>query len=115
MASRVQLVKEILKNLGVWQAGQDLPPEDYQAVNENLPYALLAMSKAGVFTCDPEVIPDDALLPLAAYLAQNYILTFGLTGDDRDMIISAAGGAEQALRFHKVMDATYTPIQIQSF
>ena len=28
--------RRVLKNLGVWQAGQDLPPEDYRVVDEDL-------------------------------------------------------------------------------
>ena len=116
MASRVMLVKRILQNLGVWQAGQDLPAEDYQVVNEGLPYSLLAMNRANVFNhTDPENIPDDALIPLAAYIAQDYILPFGLSGEEKDDVIEAAAGGETALRFMRVMDSTNEPVRIQSF
>jgi len=115
MASRAQLVKLILQNLGVWQAGQDLPAEDYQVVNERLPFALLAAGRANVVTVDPESIPDDMLEPLAAYLSQSFILPFGLVGEEKQNVIDAAAGGEQALRFMRVMDATGQPVRIQSF
>lgn len=116
MASRQQLVKLILQNLGVWQSGQDLPAEDYQAVNERLPYDLLAMKAANVFDhTDPDYIPDDALTSMAAYLSQNYITTFGISGEEKADVIEISSGGEQALRFMRVMDAVNTPIQIQSY
>jgi hypothetical protein len=116
MASRQQLVKLILQNLGVWQAGQDLPAEDYQAVNERLPYDLLAMKSADVYDhTDANIIPDEALINMAAYLSQNYITTFGLGGEEKADVIAQAEGAEQALRYMRVMDHVNDPIQIQSF
>lgn len=116
MASRAHLVKLILQNLGVFQAGQDLPAEDYQVVNERLPYVLLAMDAADVFHhTDPEEVPDDQVENMAAYLAQNFILTFGISGEEKADIVSAADGAEMALRYARVMTSTNQPVRIQSF
>lgn len=116
MASRAQLVKLIMQNLGVWQAGQDLPAEDYQAINERLPYVLLAMNRADVFNhTDPDTIPDDALENMAMYLSQNFVTTFGISGEEKQDIITAADGAEQALRYLRVMENSGLPVQIQSF
>lgn len=116
MASRAQLVKLIMQHLGVWQAGQDLPAEDYQAVNERLPYTLLAMNRANVFNhTDPDNIPDDALEPLAAYLTQFFVTTFGIAGEEKQDILDISAGGEQALRYMRVMDTTGQPVRIQSF
>lgn len=116
MASRAQLVKLILQNLGVYQAGQDLPAEDYQVVNEALPYDLLAMNRADVFNItDPDNIPDDAIRNVAFYLSQFYITAFGLTGEEKADVISSAEGAEQALRYLRVMESAGQPVQIQTF
>lgn len=116
MASRVQLVKLILQNLGVWQAGQDLPAEDYQAVNERLPFDMLAMGRADVFNwTDPDNVPDDAVTNVAFYLSQNYITTFGITGEEKADVLEAATGAEQALRYMRVMESAGQPVQIQTF
>lgn len=116
MASRAQLVKLILQNLGVWQAGQDLPAEDYQVVNERLPYVLLAMNRADVFHhTDPENLPDDAVENLALYLSQSFVTTFGIIGEEKRDVIAAADGAETALRYMRVMESAGLPVQIQSF
>jgi hypothetical protein len=116
MASRAQLVKLILQNLGVFQAGQDLPAEDYQVVNERLPYLLLAMDKADVYHhTDADVIPDEALENMAAYLSQFFVTTFGISGEEKADVITAADGAETALRYLRVMDRVDEPVRIQSF
>ena len=116
MASRSYLVKLILQNLGVWQAGQDLPAEDYQVVNEALPFDLLAMNRANVFnSTDPENIPDDAVRNVAFYLSQFYVTTFGLSGEELQNVLTAAEGAEQALRYLRVMESTGQPVQSQYF
>jgi len=108
MATRAMLVREILKELGVWQAGQDLPPEDYRAVDEALPFRLLAMAKAEVYTVDtPEVIPDEALTEIARYMAGEFAQTFGLAEAELASVSQNAGLAEQALRFHRTRRPTF--------
>lgn len=109
MASRHILVRQILKILGGYQAGQDLPAEDYQAVNEELPFHLLAMDKADVYSVpDPEHIPDEAVVKLSQYLAQFYITTFGLVAEERQKVENDALTAERDLRYQRTNKPTYS-------
>lgn len=107
MASRGDLVRKTLKALGVWQAGQDLPPEDYNAVNLELPTRLLAMSKADIYTV-PSVdnIPDEAVDAIADYLADRYVKTFGIGAEEAAQIKVDAQQAERSLRYLRVMNTT---------
>lgn len=107
MAGRGDLVRKILEALGVAQSGQDLPPEDYNRVNLNLPTLLLATSKADVYTVpSPENIPDEAVDDLADYLAGRFIKVFGLVGEDATQVEKDALKAERALRRLRVMGTT---------
>ncbi|MET0651200.1 MAG: hypothetical protein ABWY63_01695 [Hyphomicrobiaceae bacterium] len=109
MATRAALVREILKELGVHQAGQDLPPEDYRAVDESLNFRILAMAKARVYSLDtPDIVPDEALSELARYFAGEYAQVFGLAGEELATVVQNAGLAEQALRFQRTRVPTYS-------
>lgn len=108
MASRAQLVRMILKELGVYQAGQDLPAEDYAAVNEDLPMHLLAMTRAHIYTASVDNIPDEAAPNIAKYLAKEFVQTFGIAGEEKAEIRQAAGEAEMALRYLRTMGPTYS-------
>jgi len=109
MAPRAALVREILKELGVYQAGQDLPPEDYRVVDESLDFRLLAMSKARVYTVDTaDVIPDEALTEIARYMAGEYAQIFGLASEELAAVQQGAALAEGALRFQRTRLPTYS-------
>jgi hypothetical protein len=110
MATRAYLVREILKELGVYQTGQDLPPEDYRVVDESLVFKLQAMAKARVYAVDDvdTYIPDEAVSELARYLAGEYSQTFGLADTELASVTQNAGLAEQALRFQRARGPTYT-------
>ena len=116
MATRAALVREILKELGVWQSGQDLPPEDVRAIDEVLPQRLAAMAKAEVYTVDtPELIPDEALTEIARYMAGEYAQTFGLADTELASVTQNAGLAEAALRFHRTRRPTYSRMRAEYF
>jgi hypothetical protein len=116
MATRAELIGRVLKNLGVWQAGQDLPPEDYRAIDEDLDRSLAAMGEANVYVVDdPESIPDEAFVEIAAYLANEYAGVFGIAGDELSDIMRRAGLADQALRFQRVSVPTYQTMQVDYF
>jgi|SRR3954469_5251424 hypothetical protein len=116
MASRADLIERVLQNLGVWQAGQDLPPEDYRVVDQNLERHLGAMAKARVYIVeDAENIPDDAMTEIANYLAHEYAGVFGIAGEELQDIRQRAALAEGALRFHRAMGPTYQPMQPDYF
>jgi hypothetical protein len=109
MATRAALIREILKELGVYQAGQDLPPEDYRVVDEGLNYRILAMAKARIYSVDtPDVIPDEALTEIARYMAGEYTQIFGLASEELASVRENAALAEQALRFHRTRLPTYS-------
>jgi hypothetical protein len=109
MASRAALVREILKELGVYQAGQDLPPEDYRAVDESLNFRVLAMSKARIYSLDtPDFIPDEALTEIARYMAGEYAQIFGLASEELAAVKENAALAEGALRFQRTRLPTYS-------
>lgn len=110
MATRAFLVREILKELGSWQSGQDLPPEDYRIVDESLEQKLQAMAKAQVYSVDDvdSYIPDEAVSELARYLAGEYSQVFGIADTELATVTRNAGLAEGALRFQRVRGPTYT-------
>lgn len=110
MASRAGLVKQILKELGVFQSGQDLSPEDYRTVDEELPYRLAAMAKARIYAVDDvnSDVPDEALTEIARYLAGELAQIFGLTDVELKDVKMNAGLAEIALRFHRTRLPTYS-------
>jgi hypothetical protein len=108
MATRAELIARTMKVLGVWQAGQDLPPEDYRAIDEDLDKALAAMAKANIYVVeDPENIPDEAFTEIANYLASEFAPVFGIAGEELAELKQRAALADQALRFHRVMVPTY--------
>jgi len=109
MATRAYLVQEILKELGVYQSGQDLPPEDYRAVDQSLEFKLQAMAKAHVYTVDDvnTDVPDEAVSEIARYLAGEYAQTFGIAAEERAAVLQNAGLAEAALRFQRTRGPTY--------
>lgn len=110
MATRAFLVSLILQELGVWQAGQDLPPEDYRVVDQRLPFLLLAMAKNHIYGVDdPDVyIPDEAVTELSRYLAGEMAQTFGLADSELAEVKQNAGLAEMALREQRTTGPTYT-------
>lgn len=116
MASRAYLVREILKELGSWQSGQDLPPEDYRVVDESLERKLLAMAKARIYTVDdPDNIDDAAVSELARYLANEYAQVFGISESELAKVQGNASLAEAALRFHRTRRPTYARMRADYF
>ena len=115
MASRSDLVRKILKALGVYQAGQELPPEDYRAVDQELPTRLLAMSKADVYTATVTNIPDEAVDAIADYLAEKYSKTFGITGEELIQLRADADRAEASLRYLRTNKPTYARVRGEYF
>lgn len=117
MVPRARLVKKILKRLGSWQAGQDLPPEDFQAIDEDLDQVLLAMGRADIYVVEvpAEGVPDEAYAELAAYLAGEFADDFGLTGDEAEKIGARAAAAEKALRYLRTSRPTFQILATDSF
>lgn len=116
MATQALLIREILKELGVWESGQDLPPEDYRVVEEVLPYKLLAMARAHVYSVDdPNNIPDDAVVEIARYLAGEYAPAFGLEGEELQLAMASQQAAEGALRFLRTRGPTFVRMRAEYF
>jgi hypothetical protein len=116
MANRAQLVKQILVELGVYQAGQDLPPEDFRVVDERLPFELSTMSAEDIYGLDdPESVPDEALMPLARYLAGVYAQAFGLSGEELQSVMTGQAVGERTLRYFRARNATYVRQRAEYF
>jgi hypothetical protein len=116
MATKALLIREVLKSLGIWETGQDLPPEDYRVVEESLPYHLLAMARANIYTVDsPDNIPDDAVMEIAKYLAGEYAIDFGLQGEELAASQAKQTAAEDALRFLRTRGPTYVALKVEYF
>ena len=116
MANRAELITRILKLLNVWQAGQDLPPEDYAVVDEDLDQTLKAMGKADIYVVDDaENIPDEAFTEIANYCANEFAGVFGIAGEELATIAQRAALADQALRYQRVMGPTYQLMQADYF
>lgn len=116
MATKAFLIGQILNNLGVWETGQDLAPEDYRKVEEGLPYALLAMGRAGIYTVDDvDNIPDDAVMEIARYLAGEFCITFGLEGEELQVASAAQAASEGALRFLRTRGPTFVRQRAEYF
>jgi hypothetical protein len=108
MATKAFLIGQILNQLGVWETGQDLSPEDYRKVEESLDHHLLAMGRANIYTVDDvNNVPDDAVMEAAAYLAGEYCITFGLAGEELQAASAKQAAAEQALRFLRTRGPTF--------
>jgi hypothetical protein len=116
MATRAELISRVMKNLGVWQAGQDLPPEDYNVIDEDLDRHLAAMGKADVYLVeDPQNINDEAFTEIANYLASEYAGVFGIAGEELAELKQRAALADQALRYQRTMVPTYQVAQAVYF
>jgi hypothetical protein len=116
MASRAHLVREILKELGVHQAGQDLPPEDYRVVDERLPFEVAAMRRLDIYWLDDlDSIPDEALVEMAKYIAGQFVSVFGLTGDEAAAIMAGQQASDRALRYMRVQTATGARMKAEYF
>jgi hypothetical protein len=116
MATKAFLISQILNNLGVWETGQDLPPEDYRKVEEGLPFRLAAMARAEVYTVDDlENVADDAVVEVANYLAGEYATTFGLEGEELQAVGQRAALADQALRFLRTRGPTFVRMRAEYF
>lgn len=115
MASRTDLVRKIMKQMGTWQTGQDLPPEDYRAVDEELPTRLLAMSKAKVYHASVDFIPDEAVDAIAAYLAGKMATANGVVGEELVTLQAESLQAEADLRDLQKMDPTYSRTRAEYF
>lgn len=109
MANRAYLVQQILIELGSYQSGQDLPPEDYRVVDMSLETKLQAMAKDHVYTVDDVdvFVPDEAVDEIAKYLAGKFAQQFGLAGEELQTVLQNAGIAEGALRFQRTRSPTY--------
>ena len=116
MATRAELISRVLRNLGVWQAGQDLPPEDYNAVDEDLDRHLAALGKANIYQVeDSQNINDEAFTEIANYLANEYAAVFGVAGEELAELKQRAAFADQALRYQRAMGPTYQPMAADFF
>lgn len=110
MATRAALIREILKELGVYQSGQDLPPEDYRAVDESLNFKFASMASARIYPVDtPDEVPDNAVSEIARYMAGEYAQVFGLAENELATVKENAALAEGALRFLRTRTPTYAP------
>ena len=116
MATKAFLIGQILNNLGIWETGQDLPPEDYRKVEESLPHVLLSMAREQIYTVDDiDNIPDDAVMQLARYCAGEYCIAFGLAGEKLQVASAAQASAEQALRFMRTRGPTFVRQRAEYF
>lgn len=115
MASRADLVRKILKNLGIWQAGQELPPEDYVAVNEELPTKLLAMSRGDIYNASVDSIPDEGVDAIADYIAATFIKTFGIGPEEAAELRADADAAVGYLKYLKTNKPTYSRTRAEYF
>lgn len=111
MATRAYLVTLVLQELGVWQAGQDLPAEDFRVVDQRLPFILRTMAKLHIYGVDdPDVyIPDEAVVELARYVAGEMAQSFGLADTELATVSQNAALAEGALRQLRTTGPTYAP------
>jgi hypothetical protein len=117
MATRAFLVREVLKELGVYQAGQDLPAEDYRVIDESLEFRLLAMAKAQVYAVDDVDVdvPDEAVTEIARYLAGEYSQQFGLADTELVTVLKNQGAAEEALRFQRTRGPTFVQMHAEYY
>jgi hypothetical protein len=119
----VDLVTEVLANLGVLSAGQPTDVEDYQYVAEKLDaiFRLLAGLEI-VYIADANNIPGVYFSPLADIVAGETATKFGVTAQDLDMLISkglgkppGTGAAALALKQITRGRPTYETLQADFF
>ena len=109
MATRAALVRAILKELGVYQAGQDLPPEDYRAVDEELNFKLLALAKARIYASIRRTrSPTRRCRNWRAISPANTPRCSGSPTPNWRSVQKNQDSAEMALRFHRTRRPTYS-------
>lgn len=104
-----------MKQMGTWQTGQDLPAEDYRAIDEELPTRLLAMSKAKIYNASVDYLPDEAVDAIAAYQAAQMATSNGIVGEDLIALQAEGIRAEALLRDLQKMDPTYSRARAEYF
>ena len=106
MATRDLLVRRVLSELGLRQAGQEPSPEDVAAVQEVIPAAVdeLALRRV-IYIADPNDFEDAYLQWLAVWIAQFVATDFGKEKDGDAMM-----AAEMRLRsLGNSTEYVYTP------
>lgn len=106
--SRAELVREALDLLGILQAGQDPSAEDTDVVDDKVEPTLAGLRTLEIIEIgDPEAIPDEVFLQVAAFLAEKCVQTFGLMGAEAQRVSDARQVAEQEIRIMTRSRPTY--------
>ena len=112
--TRVELVHQTLRNLGALPGSQVPPDDDFNLVNNLIePVSAMLRERDVYFLVDPDVIPDEAFLPLAHVLAAYSASSFGQQSDDRIMALGDIG--ERHLQTMQSEQPHYTTLQIQAY
>ena len=76
--TQTDLINQALKNLGVLAAGNAADPEDIGFVEENVDPMIRTLASLDIcYIGDPDQIPGELFLPLAAVLADLSVSKFG--------------------------------------
>lgn len=112
--TRAELVYKTLRNLGSLPQGQDPSDEDYEAVDYLIePVSAMLRERDVYFLVDPDVIPDEAFVPLAHVMAAYCASDFGQQSDNRIMELGQIG--ETHLQTMQSEQPHYTPLKIEAF
>jgi hypothetical protein len=88
------IVLEALANLGVLAAGQAVSPEDYNYINSRLDAIFRKLAALEiVYAPDPENIPGEWFIDLAAIVAGECATKFGASADFIGSLIAAGLGS----------------------
>jgi hypothetical protein len=89
-----QLVLKALSKLGVLAAGQTVSPEDFNQINDSLDAIFRKLGALEiVYVADPDNIPGEWFLDLAAIIAGENATDFGSSADFIGPLISAGLGS----------------------
>lgn len=106
--SRAELVTEGLSLLGVLAAGQTPSAEDYDTVDDQIEPTLATLRTLYLTSVDDyDAIPDEEFNQIAAQLAENCLVKFGIVSDEKMRIQEAARMGRDTLRMIIASGPTY--------
>jgi len=115
MRTREDLIKRVLKDVGVLAAGQSPSDEDRAEIDDLIEPVCAKLYADGIAKVTGDEIDDAIYLPLAACVAEAAMLPFGIGGTRAQELAAGAAQARMDLRLaYRVYDAR-PPLRTEAF
>ncbi|POR42569.1 hypothetical protein [Methylobacterium sp. V23] len=115
MRTREDLIKRVLKDVGVLAAGQQPSDEDRAEIDDLIEPVCAKLLADEVAKVNGDEIDDAVYLPLAAIIAEAAMVPFGIGGTRAQEMMANAERARTSLQLaYKVYDAR-PPMRVEPF